>query len=84
MAHPPLCGVQEVDPILLKKGGGAEAFACFVMESSGGLRKTGGDAGILPFRDAKGNLITPEPWTVVSPASQWQAQFGLRVTFGRR
>jgi hypothetical protein len=40
------------------------------------------DAGILPFRDGKGRLVTPEPWSVVSPASQWQAQFGLQVTFG--
>ncbi|MGW8265956.1 MAG: carboxypeptidase regulatory-like domain-containing protein [Longimicrobiales bacterium] len=40
------------------------------------------DAGILPFRDDKGNLVTPEPWSVASPASQWQAQFGIRVTFG--
>jgi hypothetical protein len=40
------------------------------------------DAGILPFRDSKGKLVTPEPWSVVSPASQWQLQFGIRVTFG--
>jgi hypothetical protein len=39
-------------------------------------------AGIFPFRDAEGNLITPEPWSVASPASQWQAQFGVQVTFG--
>lgn len=37
--------------------------------------------GILPFRDPSGTLVTPEPWTVSSPASQWQAQFGVRVTF---
>jgi hypothetical protein len=40
------------------------------------------DAGILPFRNDQGKLVTPEPWSVVSPASQWQAQFGLRVSFG--
>jgi len=40
------------------------------------------DAGILPFRNDKGNLVTPEPWSVVSPDSQWQAQFGIRVSFG--
>lgn len=40
------------------------------------------DAGILPFRDAKGRLVIPEPWSVVSPDSQWQVQFGLRLTFG--
>ncbi|HEX9709151.1 MAG TPA: hypothetical protein VGB42_04195, partial [Candidatus Thermoplasmatota archaeon] len=39
--------------------------------------------GILPFRDEAGNLVTPEPWSVVSPASQWQAQLGVRVTFDR-
>jgi hypothetical protein len=39
-------------------------------------------AGLLPFRDSNGNLVTPEPWSVASPASQWQAQFGVRVTFG--
>ncbi|MFC1660200.1 carboxypeptidase regulatory-like domain-containing protein [Gemmatimonadota bacterium] len=39
-------------------------------------------AGLLPFRDSKGNLVTPEPWSVASPASQWQVQLGVRVTFG--
>ncbi len=38
--------------------------------------------GILPFRDDDGQLVIPEPWSVVSPESQWQAQFGVRVTFG--
>ena len=38
--------------------------------------------GILPFTDPSGNLVTPQPWTVSSPASQWQAQFGVRVGFG--
>lgn len=38
--------------------------------------------GLLPFRDDAGGLVTPRPWTVVSPASQWQAQVGVRVTFG--
>ena len=40
--------------------------------------------GILPFRDGAGQLVTPQPWSVVSPASQWQAQLGVRVTFGGR
>lgn len=40
-------------------------------------------AGLLPFRDAQGKLVTPEPWSVATPESQWQAQFGLRVTLGR-
>jgi hypothetical protein len=38
--------------------------------------------GILPFQDERGNLVTPEPWSVVSPDSQWQAQLGVQVTFG--
>lgn len=38
--------------------------------------------GLLPFRDPAGKLVTPQPWTVASPASQWQAQFGVRVTLG--
>ncbi len=38
--------------------------------------------GLLPFRDERGDLVTPQAWTVMSPASQWQAQFGVRVTFG--
>lgn len=40
--------------------------------------------GILPFRNEAGDFVTPEPWSVVSPASQWQAQLGMRVTFGGR
>jgi hypothetical protein len=39
--------------------------------------------GILPFRNDAGELVTPEPWSVVSPDSQWQAQLGVRVTFDR-
>jgi hypothetical protein len=38
--------------------------------------------GVLPFRDASGTFVTPEPWSVASPASQWQAQLGLRIIFG--
>jgi hypothetical protein len=38
-------------------------------------------AGLLPFRDSNGELVTPEPWSVASPESQWQAQFGLRVSW---
>ena len=38
-------------------------------------------AGLLPFRDSNGDLVTPEPWSVASPQSQWQAQFGLRVSW---
>ncbi|HSG09687.1 MAG TPA: hypothetical protein VLA36_15100, partial [Longimicrobiales bacterium] len=38
--------------------------------------------GVLPFRNDTGDLVTPQPWSTVSPASQWQAQLGVRVTFG--
>lgn len=38
--------------------------------------------GVLPMRDDEGNLISSDPWLVMSPESQWQAQFGIRVTFG--
>ena len=37
--------------------------------------------GLLPFRDAQGNVRTPQPWSVASPDSQWQAQIGVRVAF---
>jgi len=38
-------------------------------------------AGLLPFRNKKGDLVTPEPWSIASPQSQWQAQLGLRVSW---
>ena len=37
---------------------------------------------VLPFRDADGSLRASEPWSTLTPDSQWQAQFGLRVTMG--
>jgi Carboxypeptidase regulatory-like domain len=37
---------------------------------------------VLPTRDENGNLRPSTPWSVQSPDSQWQAQFGLRVTLG--
>ncbi|MEJ2207395.1 MAG: hypothetical protein P8170_25260 [Gemmatimonadota bacterium] len=40
--------------------------------------------GILPFRDGSGDFVTPQPWSVSAPASQWQAQLGLRITFRGR
>jgi len=39
-------------------------------------------AGLLPLRDEAGAQRIPEPWSVASPASQWQAQIGVRVSFG--
>lgn len=38
--------------------------------------------GILPIRDSSGSLQAPQPWSVSSPNSQWQAQLGVRVTLG--
>lgn len=37
---------------------------------------------VLPFRNDDGSLRASDPWNVITPDSQWQAQFGLRVTFG--
>lgn len=37
---------------------------------------------VLPGRDEQGRLRPTEPWTFVSPDSQWQAQLGVRITFG--
>jgi hypothetical protein len=39
---------------------------------------------VLPERDAEGRLRPTEPWTVITPDSQWQMQLGARVTFGGR
>lgn len=39
---------------------------------------------VLTSRNEDGRLIPTDPWNVVSPDSQWQAQFGVRVTFGGR
>jgi hypothetical protein len=39
-------------------------------------------AGILPVRTGEGGLRPTDPWSVVSPDSQWQAQFGMRLSFG--
>jgi hypothetical protein len=38
-------------------------------------------AGLLPFRNPNGKLVTPDPWSIASPGSQWQAQLGLRVSW---
>ena len=40
--------------------------------------------GALPAQDEDGNVAAAEPWSVLTPDSQWQAQFGIRVTFGGR
>ena len=37
---------------------------------------------ILPTRDENGAIRSPDPWTVVSPDSQWQMQLGVRMTLG--
>ncbi|MGD2068509.1 MAG: carboxypeptidase regulatory-like domain-containing protein [Gemmatimonadota bacterium] len=37
---------------------------------------------VLPRRDEGGRLRPTTPWNVVSPDSQWQLQFGARVTLG--
>lgn len=37
---------------------------------------------VLSGQGDGGRLIVPDPWSVQTPDSQWQAQFGVRVTFG--
>jgi len=39
-------------------------------------------AAVLPTRDDNGALRSPDPWTLVTPDSQWQMQFGIRMTLG--
>ena len=41
-------------------------------------------SAVITARDEEGRLRTADPWNVLSPDSQWQAQFGLQVTFGGR
>jgi hypothetical protein len=48
----------------------------------GALASWGG--AVLPERDEEGRLRPTEPWTVITPDSQWQMQLGARVTFGGR
>ena len=38
--------------------------------------------GLLPGRDADGDLVPIAPWTARTPESQWQIQLGVRVGFG--
>jgi hypothetical protein len=42
---------------------------------------SGWAGGVLPARDEEGRLVPSNPWSVATPDSQWQAQFGVRVTF---
>ena len=42
------------------------------------------DPDTLTTRDDTGALHPTDPWNVLSPDSQWQAQFGIQVTFGER
>jgi hypothetical protein len=39
---------------------------------------------VLPELDEEGRLRPSDPWTVITPDSQWQMQLGARVTFGGR
>jgi hypothetical protein len=43
---------------------------------------SGWAGSVLPFRGEDGGLKASDPWSIVTPDSQWQAQFGIRVTFG--
>lgn len=37
---------------------------------------------VLSGQDGDGRLVVPDPWSLRTPDSQWQAQFGVRVTLG--
>lgn len=50
-------------------------------EGSGALQSAWAGA-VLPFRADDGTLQASDPWSIVTPDSQWQAQFGIRVTLG--
>ena len=39
-------------------------------------------SAVLTARDEEGKIEAADPWNVLSPDSQWQAQFGVQVTFG--
>ena len=47
-----------------------------------GVLRSVWSGAVLPTRDENGNLRPTTPWSVQSPDSQWQAQFGMRVTLG--
>ena len=51
----------------------------FTNDCGNRLLRWGGAA--LPIRGDEGVTVA-DPWDVLSPDSQWQAQFGVRVTFG--
>jgi hypothetical protein len=47
-----------------------------------GVLQSGWAGAVLPFRSEDGTLQASDPWSIVTPDSQWQAQFGIRLTFG--
>ena len=47
-----------------------------------GVLQSGWAGAVLPFRADDGTLQASDPWSIVTPDSQWQAQFGIRVTLG--
>jgi len=44
--------------------------------------RVGWGSAVLTARDEDGKLQAADPWNVVSPASQWQLQFGLHAVLG--
>ncbi len=44
--------------------------------------QSGWAGAVLPSRGDDGALRASDPWATLTPDSQWQAQFGVRVTFG--
>jgi Carboxypeptidase regulatory-like domain len=53
-------------------------------ESVGSSLRAIWTGAVVPNPEEDGRLRPAAPWTVRSPDSQWQAQFGLRVTLGQR
>ncbi|MBT8404395.1 MAG: hypothetical protein KJP18_11085, partial [Gemmatimonadetes bacterium] len=47
-----------------------------------GSRPVRWGGSVIPSRGADDEISLADPWSVLSPESQWQVQFGARVTFG--
>lgn len=65
-------------PLLEPVGRGGDGFG------PGGTLISRWGGGVLPAQDEEGQLVPTDPWSISSPASQWQAQFGIHVTFDPR
>jgi hypothetical protein len=66
----PVVGILE--PVLRGEGATPNAAGPLISRWAGAL---------LPSQDEEGKLEVVDPWAISSPASQWQIQVGVRVTF---